>query len=549
MLQHLLIKDLAVIDSADIHFNAGMTTITGETGAGKSILLDALNLALGERSDSQLIRPGALQADITATFEVSSKAVDWLTAHALQDDHQCIIRRILYPNGRSRAFINGHPVTTQQLRTLGEKLIQIHGQHQHQLLLKPSEQLRILDAFGQHGEWLNAVKDCFEQWQQLNKAHQLLSQQNQTEQAKMDLLHYQIAELTTLNLGEQELAQLYQAHDKLAHAHHYITNCNQALSLLENQPHSALSLINHAQQVLQSVKMPNVFQCLESAQIQLRESISEITHFVEQLEIDPTRLQQLHNRLERIHELARKHKVEPLNLYSHFQQLKAQAEQCAQLQIKLEQLSQALLDAEQHYQSHALQLTQARQHSALQLAEKITYTLSALMPAAQFTIQLVPHTHLHPQGNETVLFTISTNPGHAPQVMQKIVSGGELSRISLALQLVSANFLATPCLVFDEVDVGISGKTGALVAKALHDLAQFSQVLCITHLPQVAAYGDQQLQVTKTQHAHSTTSEIHALNFDERVEEIAKLLGGMKVTPQALANAKQLLSRQEKETV
>ncbi len=555
MLQHLYIKDLAVVAFADIHFATGMTVITGETGAGKSILLDALGLAIGERGDSQMIRPGAEKAEIAATFDVHSLpgAILWLTDLALTNDdgsQQCIIRRILYANGRSKAFINGRPVTTTQLRLLGEHLVQIHGQHQHQQLLKPTEQLRLLDAFGRHEALVSQVKTVYKDYDMLLQKRQQFIAASQTDQARIDLLHYQIAELQSLQLGEHELSLLDKEHDQLAHARTFIESGEQALSLLENAEEG--NILQWLGQLALTVRplaeknkeLRNAFECLENATIQLQEASNDISTFVSQLEIDPERLHAVEQRLERIHDLARKHKVEASQLYHHFNQLQILASQYANQEQHLAQLDTDIALAKKHYQRFATLLTQARLKAAEKLASEVTTCVQQLaMPGALFTIDLQPFSdqELHAQGNESVLFGISANPGHPPQALSKVASGGELSRISLALQLITATFVATPCLVFDEVDVGISGKIGALVGKALQRLGQSAQVLCVTHLPQVAACGENHLQVIKQRLKNDTVTEIHMLKQSDRVEAIAQMLGGVDVTAQARANAKQLL--------
>lgn len=558
MLQHLYIKDLSVLAHADIHFANGMTVITGETGAGKSILLDALALAIGERGDSQMIRPGCDKAEIAATFDVSklSGAILWLADLDLtsDDDAHCIIRRILYANGRSKAFINGRPVTTAQLRLLGDYLVQIHGQHQHQLLLKPQEQLRLLDAFGQHESLVSQIKTAYRDYEALLIQRETFLTASQTSQAKIDLLHYQIAELQSLQLGEHELKQLDEEHDKLAHARTFIETTEQGLALLENADEgNVLDWLGQLEMVLRplvnkSQGLTNAFVCIENARIQLKEASDELNTFVSQLEIDPERLHVVEQRLERIHEVARKHKVEASYLYSHFCNLQQQAEQFANQEHFLAKIDENIALAKQQYQHIAKGLTKARQKAAKQLASEISACVQQLaMPGAVFTIDLVTYqdNELHPHGNETVCFGISANPGHPPQPLNKVASGGELSRISLALQLVTAKYVATPCLVFDEVDVGISGKVGAVVGKSLQRLAQSAQVLCVTHLPQVAACGENHLQVVKQRFENDTVTQIHMLNQTARVEAIAQMLGGMDVTAQARANAKQLLKQTE----
>lgn len=559
MLQHMFIKDLAIVAQMDANFAEGLTVITGETGAGKSILLDALQLALGERADSHWVRPGAEKAEIAVTFDIAALpgAILWLTELELTaESQQCIIRRVLYANGRSKAFINGRPATSQQLRLLSEHLIQIHGQHQHQLLLKTTEQLRLLDAFGQHDALVSQVKTIYKEWEKLQRQLATL-QDNSLEQARMELLHYQMAEIEALQLQENELTQLYAEHDRLAHAQTFRHTCEQALAILEQQEESnALASLYQAQHYLRALSkfknIANAQECLQTASIQLQEATHEITHFLQALEIDPQRLQAVEQRLEKIHDMARKHKVEATQLLTHYQHLTAQMTQYTQAQTQMAEIIQNLQLAKTRYQSCAAQLTAARQATAIKLAQAVTETIQPLgMPGAVFAIDLILHTddQLHPLGQETALFAISANPGHPPQPLHKVASGGELSRISLALELITAQFLATPCLMFDEVDVGISGKIGAIVGKALHDLSQKAQVFCITHLPQVAAFGDQHLHVVKTRLADSTISEIHELNEAQRVEEIARMLGGLDVSTQARANAKQLLKHKKILTV
>jgi DNA repair protein RecN (Recombination protein N) len=559
VLQHLFIKDLAIVSHVDITFSAGMTVITGETGAGKSIILDALSLAMGERSDSHLVRPGAEKAEIAATFDIStlSGAILWLADLELTCDdipQQCIIRRILYANGRSKAFINGRPATSSQLKLLGEYLIQIHGQHQHQLLLKSHEQLRLLDAFGQHEDMVSQVKTAYKEWERVYRHLQDLRDNGSPEQSRLDLLQYQIAEIEALNLQEDEITQLHQEYDQLANAASYIQMTEHALAVLDNQEEAnALHLIQHATNELRTLteKFPslgNAKECLNNAHIQLTEAVNDINDFIASLEVDPARLSQVEHRLERLHDMARKHRIEPEQLIAHFEKLKSQALHFANIEQTIKQLEQDVIVAAKQYKRVANILTKARVQAGIKLAQAVTQAIQPLgMPGGIFTAQLMPYTDeaLHITGNETVVFGVSANPGHAPQPLNKVASGGELSRISLALEVLTAQFLATPCLVFDEVDVGISGKIGAIVGKALYDLSKTTQVLCVTHLPQVAASGDHHIQVTKTRLENKTISEIHVLTEQQRIEEIARMLGGMDVTAQARANAKQLLKKKD----
>lgn len=553
MLQHLYIKDLAIVAFVDLHFSSGMTVITGETGAGKSILLDALGLALGQRSDSQLVRPHAERAEIAATFDVTSLpgAVLWLADLELgEPSQQCIIRRILYANGRSKAFINGRPVTTQQLRLLGEHLVQIHGQHQHQLLLKSAEQLRLLDAFGQHDALLSQVKTAHNALESVQLRRQHLLETTQNDQAYNDLLQYQIAELDALQLAENEVHQLDQEHDQLAHAQSDIQAAEEALARLDGQDNeNVLMWLTHALQALKPLllrapSLKNVQECLETARIQVQEAAHEMNHYVNHLEINPARLDEISRRLERIHEMARKHKVEPSQLFHHHQRLIEKSNMLANTTLALEQIDDDIRLAKEQYHQVANQLSTKRKQASTKLAKEVSRCISQLgMGGAVFTVDCLSYDEslLHVHGKETAQFGISANPGHPPQPLSKVASGGELSRISLALELVTSKYLCTPSLVFDEVDVGISGKTGAIVGNALHELGKSAQVFCVTHLPQVAAQGDHHIQVIKTRTENSTQTEIIALDDAGRVEEIARMLGGIDVTPQARAHAQELL--------
>lgn len=556
MLQHLFIKDFVVVSQADITFEKGMTVITGETGAGKSILLEALQLALGERAESHYIRPGQEKAEIAATFDVSSlpMAILWLNDLALNHDeanHLCIIRRVLYANGRSRAFINDRPVTTTQLRLLGEYLLQIHGQHQHQSLLKPQEQLRLLDAFGQHHTLVSQVKTAFKAFEKSEHQFQLLKEQYQAEQALSSLLQYQLAELEALSLQENEFLSLHEEHDRLCHAQNYIHACEEAIGLLDGEEPNVRSLLYQIQQKIKPLSskfkaLLNVESCLDSAQIQVQEALSELNTFVVQLEVNPNRLNEVSRRLEQIHDIARKHKVEPEDLSSHLHTLKTKAAKWENAEEVLMQLAKEMQLAREQYKKCAGELSKVREKARERLANEVSKHIQTLgMPGAIFTIDLIKNedNSLHAHGNETALFGISANLGHPPLPLSKVASGGELSRISLALELISAAYLATPCLIFDEVDVGISGKVGAIVGKALFNLSKAAQVLCITHLPQVAAFGHNHLLVSKTPSQQETLTLIQPLSEKERIEEIARMLGGLNVTTQARANAKQLLAQ------
>lgn len=557
MLQDIFINNLAIVSNLELNFRNNMTVITGETGAGKSILLDAIRLLLGERAESQLISPGKEKAQISATFDVSSlpAAILWLSDLELcndQTNHECSIRRVLYANGRSKAYINGNPATTSQLKILGYHLVQMHGQHQHQLLMKPSEQLRLLDAFGKLEAYSSKVKTAFSDWEKLVTKKTTLLDNSTLDSSKLALLQYQIDELDNLQFNKDELQKLYQEHDLLAHAQTHILECETALAAIEDPAQGgAISQVSQAHNILNKLKntlpeLSNANECLNQAIIQLHEACQDINHIVNNLEINPARLDEISQRLEKIHDCARKHKVEPEQLYQHHQRLKSMLQENSSLEAQLQTIDKDISLAKKRYLQQAKSLSKHRDKAALKLGEEVTNCIKNLgMSEAEFKIKLIAYDDdkCRLSGLEQISFEISTNPGHPEQPINKIASGGELSRISLAIELATAKYLNTPCLIFDEVDVGISGKTGSIVGKALHQLGTALQILCVTHLPQVAAMGDHHLHVQKTQSQDQTRTEIKYLTKQQRIEEIARLVGGVEITAQARANAKHLLEQ------
>lgn len=563
MLQHLHIQHLAIIAQADLYFKKGMTVITGETGAGKSIILNALHFILGHRADCDMIQPGKEKADITATFDVSHLpgAVLWLADLDLshEEPNLCILRRTIYQNGRSRSYINGIPCTSQQLKMLGEYLIQLHGQNKHQLLLQPREQLRILDIYGKHQKQADSLKIIYYKLEKLIQQKQQLTGTGEAAAYQIELLEYQINEIEGLDLKENELDRLHLEHDQLAHAENTLNACQQALSALDaDADGNVLSLLNQAKKSLISLfgkyqDLDNVKECLDNAAIQVDETITELTRFIEHLEINPDKLTEITLRLDKIHQIARKHKIEAEEIQEHHLKLKTKLESLIN-----QHQSKAEIDAEiQLLEKQYMQLAQRLHHKRCQTAEllskEITDQIQDLaMQGAQFTVQCTyqPDQPFSPHGLDEVAFCISANAGHQPKPIHKVASGGELSRISLALELVTLKEQTAPALIFDEVDVGIGGKTGAIVGQYLHQLSQQQQVICITHLPQVAAFGDHHFVVSKMQQAEAgqTQTQIHSLSQKDRIDEIARMLGGIDISAQARAQAKHLLKKQGLET-
>ncbi len=552
MLIHLTIHHFAVVESLQLDFYKGMSVMTGETGAGKSILIDALQLALGERADPNVIREGETFAEISATYDINDlKTVqDWLLENDLSNaEEACIIRRIINKDGRSKAYINGRMVPLNQLRELGWYLVDIHGQHQHQLLLKSEHQRLLLDCFANHDDLLNEVNQAFQKLQSLKKEIKALMQQ-QGQQDKLALLQYQISELEELGLQENELNNLQAEQKKLAHISQWQSLGTEALNYFKNENNEdVLSLLYRGKTCVEQLKSqaPDLQDCdelLKTTVIQLEEVVSLLTKFNDDLKTDPIRLQSVEERLSAIHQLARKHRIQPEALIEYKAELNQQINTLLNLQTNLENLKAAIETAEKHYHKVAAALSKSRQQAALSLEKLVTTTLQTLeMPKAVFKIDFkVKETEaITATGIDDIEFLVSTNPGLSLQPLRKIASGGELSRISLAIQVITAKKMTTPTLIFDEVDAGISGKTAETVGKLLKQLSQEVQVLCVTHLPQIAALGHQHYQVSKNQTESATTTSIHLLTKTERITELARMVGGSTVSEHALKHAKTLL--------
>lgn len=561
MLTHLVIHRLAVLEHLELSFKSGMSVFTGETGAGKSILIDALGLTLGERAESSLIRPGHTSAEVSAFYDVSNLPAvqQFLRAQGLtQADeiiHECIIRRTLTDEGRSRAFINGHAVPVQQLKALGEHLITLHSQHQHHALLKPIYQLALLDAYANHPELLSLVATEYRRFQTLEKEYQnLLSLQGHTE--KLTLLEYQLQELEELNLGPQELLALEAEHKQLSHAEHWALECEAILNAIEQDPENetqrekqtgVLGLLHQSMAKLKTlainaVQLKNCLELFNSATIALDEALSELTNFKENISSDPNRLTFVDERLGRIFNLARKHRVAPEALFTHKQALTEEAQKLKHLETNLQLLKQSLTEQQQTYRQAAIALSNSRHKASQILIQRILERIRHLdMPHGQFDIRLTVTENMGELGCDDIEFMVSLNPGHPLAPLRKIASGGELSRLSLAIQVITAEKMTIPTLIFDEVDVGVSGKTAEIVGKLLRDLGGRTQVLCVTHLPQVAAQGHHHYKVEKLQTDNTTRTDIQQLNDKEKITEVARLLGGINITKNTIKYAKEML--------
>jgi len=554
MLQQLTINNYAIVDSLEIELETGMTVITGETGAGKSIMLDALGLALGDRADRDVIRGGAERADITACFTLSRKADvnDWLQANDFDsEEDQCILRRVISRDGRSRAYINGQPTTLNNLRDLGEMLIDIHSQHEHQSLLKTATHQRLLDDYCGLQKQAQEVRSLAGKWRRLNDELAQIRSRAEESNAQYQLLSYQVKELEELALEAGELEALEEEHKKLSHGEESAVVNQQVLDLCaENDEFTLEQALNKAIALLQDIpyaskQTEEAGSLLNTALIQVEEASIALKHAIDQFEVDPQRLEEIDQRLGLIHKLARKHHVPANELPELFLKLSEDLSGLSEADVQIELMEEELARLLKQYAETASSLSQAREKGAKKLAKEINSQLGKLgMESASLSVALTRFSDNTPRtgGLEGIEFLVSTNPGQPPRPLTKIASGGELSRISLAIQVVTAQTSSIPTLVFDEVDVGIGGGVAKSVGELLKKLGEKGQVLCVTHQPQVASQGHQHLYVSKSSGKDSTATQLHKLSQKERIEEVARMLGGENVSEKSRAHAKELLT-------
>lgn len=554
MLSSLCVRHLAVVDDIELNFGAGMTSLTGETGAGKSILVDALGLVLGDRADSSMVRHGYDRAEIEASFILSENKplADWLIEQQLDDDDLCHLRRTISKDGPSRAYINGRSVPASQLRQISELTIDIHGQHAHQSLLRSETQRLIIDTAADNKALLKELAVAYKEWQQTKKQVQELQQQAEQRTAQLDLLSYQVNELESLELTEDSVAELIKEQQLLAHASQLLNVSQSALfQLFEQEDGSAYQTVSQSLKELETLadiepKFSNIIELINSVIVQLDETASELRHYIDRNELDPSRLDEIESRLSQLHAVARKHHVEIEALPEHFLSLCEQLDAVKNSAVLSEQLEQKLDSQEQHCQQLCQQISARRQAAAKPLANDIIAAIQQLAMHSgtiEITVKPMPDNHFNETGADTIQFLVSTNPGQTAGDLAKVASGGELARISLAIQVVTAGTRSVPSLVFDEVDVGIGGGIAEIVGKHLRQLAKSRQVICITHLPQVAAQAHQQLQVSKSQSNDSTHIELTALSTEQRIEEIARMLGGIKLTEKTRSHAQEMLEQ------
>ncbi|WP_339516263.1 DNA repair protein RecN [Pseudomonas sp. RL_15y_Pfl2_60] len=553
MLVHLSVHNYAIVEHLDLELERGMSVISGETGAGKSIMLDALGLTLGDRADSGVVRPGADKADILASFDLDDipEARTWLAERDLDHDGPCILRRVITAEGRSRGYINGSPCPQADLKALGELLIDIHSQHEHQSLLKAETHRRLLDEFAGSQELSRQVSLAAQRWKQTKNELERISSIGDEQRARHQLLSYQLEELDNLALVDNELEQLEQEHKNLTNAESLLSACRQVLELCsESDAGNVLSALTGSLNRLSSFQgqpgaLTEASNMLANAQIQVEEAVGELNRFIDHFDADPERLQTLEERLDAIYTLARKHRIQPDQLPHMQQQLFDEIETLNADDQAAERLSEELSAFERHYQEKAAELSRLRSKGAEKLGKAVQKEMQTLgMPGGRFSIQLhassSPEPHVN--GMEQVEFLVSANPGQPLKGLAKVASGGELSRISLAIQVITAQTSRVPTLVFDEVDVGIGGPTAEVVGQLLRRLGDRGQVLTVTHLPQVAAQGHQHLFVHKARGNDATRTAVSKLSNDQRVEEIARMLGGVDLTDESIAHARQMVS-------
>lgn len=554
MLAEINIRNFAIIDHLAVEFGQGMTVLSGETGAGKSILVDALSLILGERADGDAVREGAERSDISARFTLADApaASAWLAEHELDGDDECVIRRVVAREGRSRGWINGTPMPVRELRALGECLVDIHGQHAHQSLLKRDAQRALLDEYGDHRCALTAVAEAAQALKATRTAVARIEQIDSAGDSRLDLLRYQVSELETLALGADEYNALEAEHQRLASAERLIEDGQRALGLLHEAEEGAASdRLGAAERLLgELATIDNGFDALAElvggALIQAQEAADGLRRHVENLDTDPQRFREVESRLEAIQDIARKHQVAPSELAALGEQLTAELAELEGAGKKLAELKQTEIEQTAAYDAAAAQLSAARQQAAQPLGEAITNIIRDLgMPEGQFSARVRSQAsdRANPTGTDHIEFLIAANPGQSARPLERVASGGELSRISLAIEVIAASRTRVPTLVFDEVDTGIGGGVAEIVGRQLRRLGAAGQSLCVTHLPQVAAQAEHHLHVNKQVRSGQTTTQINNLDAEDRIEELARMLGGVELTAQTRAHAADMIHR------
>ena len=553
MLKHLYIRNFAIIDELELDFNSGMTALTGETGAGKSILLGALNLVLGDRADNDSIKQGSEFAEIVAEFDIQKLdgVSTWLVSQELNADEECILRRRIAKDGRSRAYVNGTPVNLQIIRELAEMLIDIHGQHEHQSIMRSAVQRQLLDDYASHSPLLETVSNLYVELKLVEDQLQHLQQTSNEQNDRLDLLRFQTQELDVLALEENEYQSLNGQHKRLANAEKLQTTVEQAIfQLSEDENTNIQSAVSHILSSLAEINdldtsLSPVSEMLNEALVQIDESVSLLQSYSDNIDIDPSQLAKTEQRIQSILDLARKHRIEPEALQALHEKLQKELDDIDHVDERLDELAEEQKQLEENYIQACNKLTASRKKAIAKLNKKITQSMQTLgMNGGIFEITIEPAASRRSAfGLDQIDFTVTANAGQACKPIARVASGGELARISLAIQMIIANNSKIPTLIFDEVDSGVGGGIAEIVGQHLRILGQTNQVVCITHLPQVASQAHHHLRVEKQTQKKQTTSQVVTLGEEQRRQEIARMLSGVDITEQSLAHADEMLDR------
>ena len=551
MLSFIRIENYAVIDELELEFEPGFSVLTGETGAGKSILVDALGLALGDRADAGAVRHGSSRAEISAMFDCPGRhpAIEWLRERDLDDEESCSLRRTVSAEGRSRAFVNNRPVSLQDLRTLGARLVDIHGQHAHHSLLSSATQRGLLDAFAGLVHQARDTAAAFGAWQNAKAELEQRSTSAADREARLELLRFELGEIETLDLDDGEPERLQAERQRLANVDRLVQGLGTALeSLYENESVSAHATLVRARQALAAIvehdsELAEPCEQLGAAEIELREAATTLLRYRDRLEADPARLEYLNQRLNRIRTLARRHGVDETGLGDAADRLRAQIEQLDASEQSLAELDERVERAAVAYREFAGALSDGRKRGADRLADEVSAQLRELgLPHGEFRVAMVPKTG-DATGIDRVAFEVRLNPGQPFGALNRVASGGELSRIGLALEVVATGASPIPTYVFDEVDAGIGGGVAEIVGRRLRQIAERRQVLCVTHLAQIASQGAEHYRVTKYTDESTSCARVRRLSDEERVEELSRMLGGIEITSTARAHAEEMMER------
>ena len=553
MLTQIAIRNLVIVRALELGLGPGMTALTGETGAGKSILVDALGLALGDKADTGMIRAGEERAEITVGFDLSAHpmAIAWLNERDLGgDETECLLRRVLVREGRNRAYINGTPMPQAALREFGEVLIDIHGQHAHQSLLRARSQLHLLDGYAGLQAQVRKTAQAYQAWRDASDAHRDLMQAGEDRANRLDYLRFQIAELDGIACDQETLAGLESEHARLAHAEQLLRDSAAVAEQLAGEDRALLSLLSHAIQTLTALctldpTLEEARDLLETAGIQMEEAASVLRHYQDGIELDPERLSQISDHLGRLHDAARKHRTKPGELGRLLAALQEEAALLTHADANLSALDQRAREAETIFRDAARALSESRAKAAAKLSRTVSDSMQELgMQGGRFRVACaVDAERPGPHGLDRVTFLVAANPGQPEAPLAGVASGGELSRISLAIQVATADCGTVPTLIFDEVDVGIGGAVAEIVGQLLRRLGGKRQVLCVTHLPQVAAQAHHHLRVHKLTDGKTTETRIDRLDDGARIDEVARMLGGIDITEQTRRHADEMIRR------